>query len=219
MIKRLLGKRTSTGLLAVPLAVAISMVTAFSGSADVLVDLDATGLPEGPLPTWQNNGNLGGEFVAEVDVPSVTTLDGVKGVTLDGTNDWYVGPSAYNVTLDVSRTIEAWIYNPTMDDEETIFAWGSRGGPDGSNMAFNHGVNATFGAVGHWGAPDMGWNGMYAAGRWTYVAYTYDPWTFTSKGSESWLPGTTTKQEGNFHLSSETRTRLMAHGSMHCRVR
>jgi hypothetical protein len=34
--------------------------------------------------------------------------------------------------------------------------------------------------VGHWGAgPDIGWNGNISTGRWTYVAYTYDPATLT----------------------------------------
>ena len=37
-------------------------------------------------------------------------------------------------------------------EPETIVAWGRRGGPDGSNMSFNYGANALFGAVGHWGS-------------------------------------------------------------------
>lgn len=175
MIGHRLGMRLSTRFAAVPVAIAIALAGVVSSSADILVDLDATALPEGPLAAWQNNGSLGEAFLAEVDIPAVTTLDGVKGVTLDGTNDWYVGPSAYWLSYEMSRTIEAWIYNPVMDDEETIFAWGRRGGPDATNMSFNHGVNPTFGAVGHWGeGPDMGWAGNYAANRWTYVAYTYD---------------------------------------------
>jgi hypothetical protein len=60
--------------------------------------------------------------------------------------------------------------------EETVFAWSRRGGnPDGSNMSFNHGTDANFGAAGHWGpGPDLGWNGNISTGRWTFVAYTYD---------------------------------------------
>ena len=111
-------------------------------------------------------------------VPSVTTLQGAKGVTLNptGTAHFYTGPAApAEVTGGAPRTIEAWIHNPVAADEETIFAWGRRGGGDGSNCSFNHGLNTTFGAVGHWGAgPDIGWNGRIATARWTYVAYTYD---------------------------------------------
>ncbi|MGI6300568.1 MAG: LamG-like jellyroll fold domain-containing protein [Verrucomicrobiota bacterium] len=162
------------------MSIAIALGLAVSSSADIMVDLDATGLPEGPLETWSNTGYLGEDFIAEVDIPSVTTIDGVKGVTLDGENDWYVGPSAIYLAGSADRTIEAWIYNPEMADEETIFAWGRRGGPDASNLAFNHGVNEVFGAVGHWGGTDIGWAGNYATGRWTYVAYTYDSWMTTS---------------------------------------
>jgi len=75
------------------------------------------------------------------------------------------------------RTVEAWVYNPQIADEETVFSWGRRGGPDGSNCAFNHGASAAFGAVGHWGATDVGWNGMIAPSQWNHIAYTWDPTT------------------------------------------
>jgi hypothetical protein len=156
-----------------------------------LVNLDATTLNPGPLPSWANNGALGGVFVAPGgDVPAVNTIQNIRGVTLNGVADggqYYTGQDAANqangpgapsfLTGTNNHTIEAWIYNPDSVDEETIFAWARRGGPDGSNLSFNHGVNATFGAVGHWGAPDIGWGnaptGGVAIGRWTYVAYTY----------------------------------------------
>src|SRR5690606_5612987 len=52
----------------------------------VLVDLDATGLPTGALPTWSNDGTLD-DFVAPGGaVPSVEEIQGAKGVTFDGTN-------------------------------------------------------------------------------------------------------------------------------------
>jgi len=44
-------------------------------------------------------------------------------------------------------------------------------------LAFNYGNNGNFGAVGHWGAPDLGWDnggGAPAAGIWHYIVYTYD---------------------------------------------
>ncbi|MDO8631706.1 MAG: LamG-like jellyroll fold domain-containing protein, partial [Phycisphaerales bacterium] len=143
------------------------------------MDLDATQLAEGPLSTWTNKGSIKGSFASPANaVPNVTTLQGSKGVTLNptGTAQYYTGPVApVQVTGGGTRTIEAWINNPVNADEETIFSWGRRGGPDGSNCSFNHGLNPTFGAVGHWGAgPDIGWNGRIAAGRWTYVSYTYD---------------------------------------------
>src|ERR671922_1018467 len=47
-----------------------------------LVDLDATGLAEGPLATWNNTGTLPGNFTVPAGgtVPAVTNVAGVKGV-------------------------------------------------------------------------------------------------------------------------------------------
>ena len=142
----------------------------------VVIELDATDLPEGPLETWENTGSIEGDFEANPDhVASVTTVDGVKGVTLDGDNDWYVGPSAWDLTPDVAHSVEAWVHNPSAAGEETVFAWGRRGGPEeGSNVAFNHGNHLAFGAVGHWGSPDIGWENTIVEGSWTYIVYTYD---------------------------------------------
>ena len=56
-----------------------------------------------------------------------------------------------------------------------VAAWSNRGGPEGTNITFNYGSNASFGAVGHWGAPDMGWAGPApAADQWHHLTYTYD---------------------------------------------
>jgi hypothetical protein len=145
-----------------------------------IVNLDATGLPSGALPTWTNSGALGGVFVSDAVVPQVGVTDGVRGVQFLGTNELYTGPVApVFLTATNNRTIEAWVYNPVIAPEETIFSWGRRGGPDGSNVSFNHGSDPTFGAVGHWGAPDIGWAGNISTSRWTFVAYTYDRATST----------------------------------------
>ena len=140
-----------------------------------IINLDATALTAGPLASWPNAGALGGTFLPGTDVPQVTSVAEVQGVTLTGTNNYYTGPvTPVFMTGTNSRTIEAWIYNPQVADEETIFSWGRRGGPDGANLSFNHGANPVFGAAGHWGAADMGWNGNISGGQWTFVAYTYD---------------------------------------------
>ncbi len=145
---------------------------------NAIVLLDASGLPEGTVEVWANTGTLGGEFTAQGD-PTVEILDGAKGVTLDGEGDWLIGPeSPLRIVGSGARTIEAWVYNPEIADEETVVSWGRRGGPEGSNVAFNHGAHETFGAVGHWGAPDIGWgeepDGPEEAGKWTHIAYTQD---------------------------------------------
>lgn len=140
-----------------------------------IVVLDSRDFPgEGPLSGWTNTGSLGGNFASEGD-PQIADVDGVRAVTLDGEGDWLVGPIAPDsVTGPRPRAIEAWVYNPEIADEETVFSWGRRGGPDGSNVSFNHGANATFGAVGHWGAPDIGWNGDQEAAMWTHITYSND---------------------------------------------
>ncbi len=144
-----------------------------------LVDLDASGLAAGPLSVWPNAGKIDYPFTAGTTPGVVEDVAGVKGVTLDGTQ-YYSGPASPAFIADnAARTIDAWIFNPEAADEETIFSWGRRGGPDGSNTSFNHGVNATWGAVGQWGAPDIGWNGKVVTAAWTHVAYTYDPATST----------------------------------------
>ncbi|NLH74856.1 MAG: hypothetical protein GX456_17540 [Verrucomicrobia bacterium] len=148
------------------------------GRAPIVV-LDATKLPAGPLPTWDNTGLLPGDFLARDTgaAPQVTTILGVNGVQFDG-NEYYTGPAAPSwVTGNGPHTVEAWVYNPSIADEETVFAWGRRGGGDGSNCSFNHGANAAYGAVGHWGGPDLGWDGNIVAGQWTHIAYSWNPST------------------------------------------
>ncbi len=154
-----------------------------------LVNLDATKLPVGPLATLSNTGLLGGTFVPPTNaIPNVEVVEGMTGITFDGVNDYYTGPAVPGfLTGNASHTVDAWIFNPTAADEETVFAWGRRGGPDGSNVSFNHGLNAAFGAVGHWGNPDIGWGFDAAAidanvkqAQWTYIAYTYDSASFTT---------------------------------------
>lgn len=140
-----------------------------------VINLDATGLTPGAIASWPNTGAIGGAFQSGGDTPQVATVANVKGVTLSGVNNYYTGPNTplYMAGTN-SRTVEAWIYNPVAADEETIFSWGRRGGPDGVNCSFNHGMNPVFGAVGHWGPADIGWNGSVTTGQWTFVAYTFD---------------------------------------------
>ncbi len=166
----------------------------------ILVDLDATSLAEGPVANWVNTGTLGGSFVASGS-PLVETIDGVRGITLDG-SQWLEGPSSTTRIEGASaRSIVAWVYNPSIVDEESVVAWGRRGGPDGTNMAFNHGIHDTFGAVGHWGAPDIGWNNEEEMAIWSFIGYTQD--------------GTTTRVYTNGQLSnSETPITLNTYGGM-----
>lgn len=164
--------------------------------AAVLVNLDATALPVGALPSWANGGTLAGTFTsAGTTVPSVATVtpgagggNAVKAVTFTGNATFYRS-NAFNAPAGIAgagqRSIEVWALNPSFAQEETLVAWGRRGGGDGTNLSFNYGSNGTYGSVGHWGAPDMGWGtgwgaaggtttGAPTANHWHHLVYTYN---------------------------------------------
>jgi len=146
---------------------------------DLLVDLSAEDLPYGEgITTWPNRGSLG-DFTAN-GTPLVEDVDGVKTVTFDGSS-WFDGPTATaGIEGDGTRTIEVWAYNPAIPGEETTVSWSHRGGPAGSNMAFNYGNDSRWGSMGHWSGDthDMGWwtnhSPAPAANTWWHLVYTYD---------------------------------------------
>ena len=142
----------------------------------LLVDLRAEDLAYGSVTTWVNHGTLG-SFTAQ-GAPVVEEVAGLKAVTFDGAS-WFDGPASVpGIEGKGTRTIEVWVYNPTTVGEETMVHWSHRGGPDGTNIAFNYGNHGTWGAVGHWGSPDMPWGGSVspcpALGKWWQLVYTYD---------------------------------------------
>jgi Concanavalin A-like lectin/glucanases superfamily len=149
--------------------------------AAVLVNLDATALPAGVLPTWANTGSLAGNFTG-TGSPQVTLAtpgagggNAVNAVRFTGSGTFYTGPVApNNIGGAGARSIEVWALNPATVDEETLVGWGHRGGPDGTNLSFNWGHHGTWGAVGHWGAPDMPWAPQPVANQWHHLVYTYD---------------------------------------------
>lgn len=158
-------------------------------AGDLFVNVDATSASEGSLPSIPNAGTLGGLFEARgggATVPAVTTINGVRAITFDGSDFLQlVGelggsatpPPAGLVGGNPSTTIELWTLNPTIADEETLVSWGKRGGPDNSNVSFNYGSHGTWGAMGHWGASDMGWaneGGAPSPNLWHHLVYTYD---------------------------------------------
>ncbi|MEM7396558.1 MAG: LamG-like jellyroll fold domain-containing protein, partial [Verrucomicrobiota bacterium] len=156
---------------------------------DSRVAVDVRSLPVGPVDAVPNFGVLLGEFVPEDGDISVQAVEGINALVLDGST-FLRGPvPSEDLVGNSSRTIEAWVYNEELESEETVISWGRRGGPNGSNIAFNHGFHNNFGAIGHWGGtgPDIGWNpdfqvededpgslGQAEEGVWTYIAYTYN---------------------------------------------
>ena len=88
----------------------------------------------------------------------------------------YVGAPAEITGAQASYTVSAWLLEPdaTLPDQQTYISWAKRGGPDGSNCEMVYGTNATFGAAGHWGAPDLGWGTPPTGGTWHNVIVTWD---------------------------------------------
>lgn len=159
-------------------------------AGELFVNVDATALAEGPVTSIANSGTLGGVFQTtggdSTMIPVIATAGGTKGIQFDGTDflqlatgaggDLILAPAGLTGESP-TRSIEVWALNPDIASEETLVSWGHRGGPDGSNMSFNYGSNLAYGAVGHWGSPDIGWNnngGGPAADKWHHLVYTQD---------------------------------------------
>ncbi len=166
-------------ILAALLVVAVTTLGGTELRADIawagesLVDLDATVLTPGPIANWTNAGTLG-DFVA-AGAPQVGLVDGANAVMFDGVNDYFDGPlSVASIELNEDVSVEVWAQNPWIAGEETLLSWGKRGGPEGTNMSFNYGTSGDFGAVGHWGSPDIGWSGAPMRNQWHHLVYTYD---------------------------------------------
>jgi len=169
--QRLLNK----GVLVIVAAVACLTTSAQADiviAGGLFVNVDAAGLPLGPITTWVNTGTLG-DFTA-VGSPVVTQVDGARGVTFDGSS-YFDGPtSVAGLEGQSDRSIEVWAHNPAISSEETMVAWGHFGGPQGADMAFRYGSHSYYGAVLHWGWPDLDWNGAPPAQQWHHLVYTYD---------------------------------------------
>ncbi|MBN1419603.1 MAG: hypothetical protein JXP34_12570 [Planctomycetes bacterium] len=147
-----------------------------SDAGALFVDLQAAD-PSAGDDVWENGGTI--DDFERIGFPTAAILDGRpallfnEGAELDAYRCLEDTPAGL-VGLDPTRSIEVWAYNEAIATEETILSWGRRGGPAGSNLAFNYGSDATFGAVGHWGAADIGWGEVPVAGEWHHLVYTYD---------------------------------------------
>ena len=116
-----------------------------------------------------------GNFTAVNNV-DVQLIGGETGVFIDGSdgNIFRAGLAPATITGGENRSIEVWAYNPSVEGHETMIGWAHRGGAAGSNLSFTFGNNAAHGAVGHWGAPDIGWSPVPTAAEWHHLVYVYD---------------------------------------------
>jgi hypothetical protein len=180
-------------------AAALAAAVLSSSQAAVLVNLDATALTAGALPTWTNTGSLTGNFASTGSVvPAVGLVTPGAGggiaknaVTFANGTTFYVGPaSPASITGTAARTIEVWALNPNFFPEECMVAWARRGGPDFTNFSFGYGSHGTWGALGGWGVGDTNWGttwganagtagtavttGAPSANQWHHLVITYN---------------------------------------------
>jgi hypothetical protein len=151
-------------------------------TADALiVDLDAAHASAG-TDTWVNRApdaaSGAGDFV-KVGNPVLATVLGAPAVSfnLADTQDSYSSANTAPdgiIGFDPTYSVETWVYTERGIQEQTILCWSYRGDPAGSNMSFNCGSSPWYGAMGHWGDPDMGWHHQPPTGRWHHLVYTFD---------------------------------------------
>ena len=167
--------------LLVVIAAAMHAATAHAAlvsAGSLFVDLDARHASAGTA-NWTNTGSLGGSFT-ENGNPLLQNIgpNANLAVTFNGTTDFYRGANAPAGVTGAgaagTRSIEVWTFNPSAPGEESLVSLAKRGGPDGSNVAFNYGTDGNFGAVGHWANADIGWNGTPPTGTWQHLVYTFD---------------------------------------------
>lgn len=142
-----------------------------------LVHLDMGDLQPGtPIGAWTNLGMLGGEFRSLDAKPMVSMAAGRKAVRFSGKQaltSSFLAPRS--LAGNSSFTFAAWVNNPEIAESECIVSWGGRGGPDATTAQFGYGSHPEFGAVGHWGFPDMGFRGAPPkAGHWHHLAVVFD---------------------------------------------
>lgn len=157
-----------------------------------LIDLKASGLPDGSLSSWSNQvSGTGGVFTPIEGVsPVVGRVDLYNAVTFNVTTNGntqtgsamrsdILTPSA--LTGKASYTVASWVYIPntgsSIPDEQAYLCWARRFPAAPYDAAqFGYGKNASYGAVSHTnGVKDMGFAGGPPAGAaWHHVAATYD---------------------------------------------
>lgn len=150
-------------------------------TADELVlDLDASGLSDGALSSWQGNSTQALVQATSSAQPKVGTVAGVKAVTFDG-GDWMQVADVDSRLTDSNSTftIETFIFNPAIDNEESYFCWAPRANSgvtwDGKCRSVAYGSNAGYGAVGCWrSAWELGFSSVPAASLWHHIVTTYD---------------------------------------------
>ncbi len=178
-MKRLIGLMVLLTALLARTAVS-DIVTA--GTLYVSVDASQiAGLNDGdPVFSWANAGNGG---VAEFNPYGLvyptywTSVAGKPAVVFGGgADECMVAMSSPDpdITGNGSYSVEAWAFNTNLLDHEILVSWAHRG----TTMRYaglSFGSHATWGAMGHWDWPDMGFDtGNPSTDAWHHICATFD---------------------------------------------
>ena len=134
------------------------------------------------LTNWVSYGSVGGSFtnIPVFTQPTVGVIAGIPAVSFNsqGMSANFTAPKAITGVNGLGQpedySVEMWLYNPAIVSEEWVFGW-ARGETTLRTAALSYGNNATYGVVGHWAAPDMGFDGgVPSAGTWHHIVVTYD---------------------------------------------
>lgn len=157
----------------------------FSLGNSLVVGVYAQGLTAGSVNTWTNKGSLGGKFVPLRTGIPVAGQNGIYNAVKFSNSPLILSNDAVGALITApaeitgstaNYTVSSWLYEPnaTLPDQQTYISWAQRGGPDGSNCELGYGINASYGAVGHWGAPDMGFTTPPTGGAWHNIIVSWN---------------------------------------------
>lgn len=150
----------------------LGIVIGISAIAAPLVDLDASGLPDGPLAAWKNAGSLGGAFANAGTHPSVKVIDGVRAVDFSG-KDYMLADfkAPAGIAGDKPWTCVVKVNARNVVGERSVFSWANRAG---NCLELEYGDAALWGAIGTWSAYTSGWlERVPATSKWHTLIYTY----------------------------------------------
>ncbi|HWI58527.1 MAG TPA: LamG-like jellyroll fold domain-containing protein, partial [Bacillota bacterium] len=157
-------------------------------AGNLQVNVDAVGLPVGPVTYLTNSGAAGGVFLATNNnvagiTPQVFALggNGTRGVLVDGSQVYLkhytavAGGSPQNVPDSLAGatpvfSVEAWVCKATAPNDNTVVSWGNRS--TRNCVACNYGANIAYGAF-SWNGADYGWAVVPPMGSWHHLAWTY----------------------------------------------
>jgi hypothetical protein len=94
----------------------VKQLAADAPSADVLVHLDSAKLDYGPLKSWENNGSLGGAFVAGDTAPGVAAVNGRIALHFASGQSLVFAPGTEVALADFTLLVT--VANPTLEPGE-----------------------------------------------------------------------------------------------------